>query len=66
MARAAHPGRPKVAMDPLWTAQVDWPGIVYDLGLGHPSDLPGDTGQTGENRIIHPCGINGPRAGARH
>ena len=23
-------------VDPLWMAQVDWEGIVRDLGLGHP------------------------------
>jgi len=22
--------------DPLWMAQLDWPAIVHDLGLGHP------------------------------
>src|SRR6266436_5338250 len=30
------PDAPKSTSDPLWMAQVDWPGIIHDLGLGHP------------------------------
>jgi transposase len=27
------------AADPLWMAQLDWPQIIHDLGLGHPLKL---------------------------
>ena len=30
------PDAPKSCADPLWMAQVDWPAIIHDLGLGHP------------------------------
>lgn len=30
------PEQPKNVVDPLWMAQVDWPGVIHDLGLGHP------------------------------
>lgn len=30
------PGTPRTPGDPLWMAQLDWPAIVHDLGLGHP------------------------------
>lgn len=30
------PDAPKASSDPLWMAQLDWPAIVHDLGLGHP------------------------------
>jgi hypothetical protein len=30
------PEQPKSVVDPLWMAQVDWLGVVHDLGLGHP------------------------------
>jgi hypothetical protein len=30
------PDRPKRLRDPLWMAQLDWPTIIHDLGLGHP------------------------------
>ncbi|MGH7430115.1 MAG: hypothetical protein ACREJ4_17410 [Candidatus Methylomirabilaceae bacterium] len=30
------PGKPKMAPDPLWMAQLDWPPIIHELGLGHP------------------------------
>lgn len=30
------PEQPKSVVDPLWMAQVDWPGVIHDLGLGHP------------------------------
>ena len=30
------PEAAKVVVEPLWMAQVDWKGIVHDLGLGHP------------------------------
>src|SRR5581483_12224291 len=30
------PDVPRDVVDPLWMAQVDWDGIVRDLGLGHP------------------------------
>jgi len=30
------PDQPKPIIDPLWMAQVDWAGIIHDLGLGHP------------------------------
>jgi transposase len=30
------PNAPKSCADPLWMAQVDWPAIIHDLGLGHP------------------------------
>ncbi len=26
----------KSTSDPLWMAQLDWPAIIHDLGLGHP------------------------------
>lgn len=29
------PAAPKVSDDPLWMAQLDWPAIIHDLGLGH-------------------------------
>lgn len=32
----SSPEQPKTVVDPLWMAQVDWSGIVHDLGLGHP------------------------------
>jgi len=32
----ASPNKPKVGADPLWMAQLDWPQIIHDLGLGHP------------------------------
>jgi hypothetical protein len=32
----SSPEQPKAIADPLWMAQVDWTGIVHDLGLGHP------------------------------
>ena len=30
------PDAPKSIGDPLWMAQLDWPAIIHDLGLGHP------------------------------
>jgi transcriptional regulator with XRE-family HTH domain len=30
------PDAPKSSLDPLWMAQLDWPTIIHDLGLGHP------------------------------
>jgi hypothetical protein len=32
----SSPEQRKVVPDPLWMTQVDWPGIIHDLGLGHP------------------------------
>src|SRR5579862_7936010 len=37
--RSGLKGSPAIAkpsIDPLWMAQVDWPTIIHDLGLGHP------------------------------
>lgn len=30
------PDAAKRGADPLWMAQLDWPAIIHDLGLGHP------------------------------
>lgn len=30
------PAALKAGTDPLWMAQLDWPAIIHDLGLGHP------------------------------
>jgi len=30
------PEQPRSVVDPLWMAQVDWLGVIHDLGLGHP------------------------------
>ena len=30
----SSPEEPKTVADPLWMAQVDWSGIVHDLGWG--------------------------------
>src|SRR5436305_14153434 len=30
------PDAPKSTSDPLWMAQLYWPAIIHDLGLGHP------------------------------
>ncbi len=30
------PDQPRSTADPPWMAQVNWPEIVHDLGLGHP------------------------------
>ena len=30
------PAQPKRGASPLWTAQVDWPQVVHEMGLGHP------------------------------
>ena len=30
------PAAAKSSGDPLWMAQLDWPAIIHDLGLGHP------------------------------
>jgi transposase len=30
------PDAPQSFGDPLWMAQLDWPAIIHDLGLGHP------------------------------
>jgi len=30
------PDQPRSTVDPPWMAQVNWPEIVHDLGLGHP------------------------------
>lgn len=30
------PDATKLTGDPLWMAQLDWPPIIHDLGLGHP------------------------------
>src|ERR1700683_685810 len=30
------PEAPKRQSDPLWMLQVGWPGVINDLGLGHP------------------------------
>lgn len=30
------PDEPKPSADPLWMAQLDWPAILHELGLGHP------------------------------
>jgi transposase len=30
------PGTPKVAADPLWMHELEWPAIVHDVRLGHP------------------------------
>jgi len=30
------PAAAKSSCDPLWMAQLDWPSIIHDLGLGHP------------------------------
>ncbi len=35
---ASPAARPEVA-GPLWMAQLDWPQIIHDLGLGHPMKL---------------------------
>src|ERR1700683_4007008 len=32
----SSPDTPKSMDDPLWMAQLDWPTIIRDLGLGHP------------------------------
>lgn len=32
----SSPEQPKTVVDPLWMAQIDWNGIIHDLGLGHP------------------------------
>jgi hypothetical protein len=29
------PDQPRSAADPPWMAQVNWPEVVHDLGLGH-------------------------------
>ena len=31
------PDQPRSTADPPWMAQVNWPEIVHDLGLGHPA-----------------------------
>jgi len=28
--------------DPLWMAQLEWPVIIHELGLGHPTKFTGD------------------------
>ena len=33
---ASRPMHRESLADPLWMAQVDWPAIIHDLGLGHP------------------------------
>jgi hypothetical protein len=30
------PDAPRALADPLWMAQLEWPAIIHDLGLGHP------------------------------
>ena len=30
------PARVKSLTEPLWMAQLDWPSIIHELGLGHP------------------------------
>ena len=30
------PDATKPSADPLWMAQLEWPAIIHDLGLGHP------------------------------
>jgi len=30
------PAATKLTGDPPWMAQLDWPAIIHDLGLGHP------------------------------
>ena len=30
------PDRPKSLWEPLWMAQLEWPSIIHELGLGHP------------------------------
>jgi transposase len=30
------PDQPKLVVDPVWMVQVDWAGVIHDLGLGHP------------------------------
>lgn len=35
----ASPAERPAAADPLWMAQLDWPLIIHDLGLGHPLKL---------------------------
>lgn len=32
----APPDLPRSGPEPLWMAQLDWPQIIHDLGLGHP------------------------------
>jgi hypothetical protein len=32
----SSPDQPRTVADPLWMAQIDWPQIIHDLGLGHP------------------------------
>ena len=32
----SSPEQPESIVDPLWMAQVDWPGVIHELGLGHP------------------------------
>src|SRR5688572_12432101 len=32
----ASPDHPRPSADPLWMAQLDWPQIIHELGLGHP------------------------------
>lgn len=34
--QVGSPRVPRVQADPLWMSQLDWPPIIYDLGLGHP------------------------------
>jgi transposase len=33
------PDAPQRTADPLWMAQLDWPAIIHDLGLGHALKL---------------------------
>ena len=30
------PDQPKSVADPLWMAQINWPELIHELGLGHP------------------------------
>jgi transposase len=32
----SSPALPKASNDPLWMAQMDWPAVIHELGLGHP------------------------------
>ncbi len=34
--RGSPDQQPKSVADPLWMAQINWPELVHELGLGHP------------------------------
>src|SRR5256885_211793 len=51
------PDAPKSTSDPLWMAQLDWPAIIHDLGLGHPLKFLWERSEEHTSELQSPCNL---------